>query len=218
MANLVSRCKQIADLENDDSISPAEWKWFISMVYGELCSEVSLGVANRYFETSTTITANGSTSYDEPDDHYSTVRVVEVIDNRERPLREIQQHEEAAYRGHTGVPVGWILVDDQLYLCPAPSTGTYKWYYLQQPTDLATYADADIVDVVMPAGEMFVVYGVAVLALGKGGKNVQLAMAQRNDARAQLQFFAAQRNVTDVKTRGAPVDDDDPRFPGEWWP
>ena len=211
MSTLIERFKQRCDMVGDDSISSSEWKSYASEVYGEMTTEASLGAASRYFETSTTITADGSTSYDEPADHFSTQRIAEVLaDGRERPLRELQAHEEAAYRGRTGIALGWLAIDDQLYLCPAPSSGTFKWYYVGQPTDLADYADSDIVDVISPGGEAFLIWGVAVLAKAKGGRDVQLALAEKERARARLQFEAASRNLSQPKTRGpVEIDEDD---------
>jgi hypothetical protein len=191
-SDLITRFKQRCDMVGDDSIGRAEWLSYASEVYGEMWSEVSI-VASRYFETSTTIPADGSVSYDEPSNHQHTIRLVEVMDDgTERPLREIQPFEEAAYRGSIGTAIGWIHIDDQIILCPAPASGTYKWYFAAQATDLSSYADADLVDVVCPAGEAFLIWGVAVLAKAKGGKDVQLAMAQRERAREQLQVWGSE--------------------------
>lgn len=209
MATLIERCRQRCDMVGDDSIGDPEWRSLISEVYGEMWSEVSISVANRYFETSSTISADGSTSYDEPSDHYATQFIAELRDDgTERRLREIQPFEEPAYRGRTGTPVGWLLVDDQLYLCPAPASGTYVWHYTAQPTDLVDYADDDVVDVISPAGESFLIWGVTILAKAKGGKDVQLAMTGKERARELLQIWAANRNLTDVRTRGPIMDDD----------
>lgn len=222
MGTIVTRAKQAADLETDDSIASAIWKWFASMVYGELWPEASLGAQKRYFETSTTITATGATGYTEPTDHFATVRVTRVdASGKEYELRELRTGEEVAYKGRVGEACGWTLVDDQLVLHPKPSSGSYKWYYQQQPTDLSAFADADVVDVIVPAGEPFMIWGVAAMALARQQKNVQLALQMKEQARAQVQWQASNRNATEVRTRG-PVeyDDDDLRAPGDWdrWP
>jgi hypothetical protein len=205
---LVTRFQQRCDMVNDDSIATAEWQAYASEVYGEMCLEVSI-LLPRFFETSTSYPATGAVSYTAPAAHQSSIRVVEVMsDGTERELRELQQHEVAGYLGRTGTAVGWAHVGAQLFLCPAPSTGTYKWRYTAQPADLTALATSDTVDVICPAGEAFLIWGVAVLAKAKGGKDVQLAMAQRERARDQLQVWASNQNLTDVRTRG-PVDDDD---------
>ena len=77
MSSLVARCKKRCDMATDDSISDTEWKELIDEVYAELWAEVS-GTGRRYFETSTTITADGSASYSEPEGHMGTVRVARV--------------------------------------------------------------------------------------------------------------------------------------------
>lgn len=213
----ITRARQLADLEGDDSVESSTWKWFASMVYADLWAEVS-GTGRRYFETSTTITADGSESYDEPVGHMATVRVTRVDGSYEYELRELRLGEEVAYKGRTGDAVGWTLVDDRLFLYPSPSSGTYKWYYQQQPTDLSSYADDGIVDVVVPAGEPFFLWGMALLALQKGGKSVQLAMTEKEKARELLQLQAAQRNAADVMSRGPDPDDGPVRLPGDWEP
>lgn len=203
----------------DDSIANSEWLSYISEVRGELHSEVSL-LLPQLFETSSSISATGATSYSEPATHARTVRVAEILDDgTERPLRELQPFEEVAYRGRTGTAIGWLHAGDQLFLCPVPSTGTYKWYFQAQSEDLSSLADDDPIDVYCPAGEAFLIWGVAVLAKAKGGKDVTLAMAQRERAREQLQVWAANHSLLEVRTRG-PVDgyDEGPTDPAEWWP
>jgi hypothetical protein len=218
MGTLVTRCKQRADLENDDHIGTAEWKALISEQYGELWSLVS-ETGLRYFETSTTITADGSASYDEPDDHFSTLQIARVIDagGREVLLRELMHQEESAVRGMTGDAFFWALADDQLFLYPKPSSGTYKWYYLQQPTDLSEYADDGVVDLVVPAGEAFLIWGVVVKAKAKSEADVTLAMAERERAALRVTEWAAQRSISEHRHR-VTEDADDFRVtdPADW--
>lgn len=218
MGTLVTRWQQLADMVGDDSILSPEWKTYGSQVYGEMWSEVSLA-AGRYFETSTTVVANGSASYTEPLDHESIVRIARVIDaaGRERPLSELRPQDEVSVRGRTGDALYYTLVDDQLFLFPKPSSGTYKWYYQQQPTDLSTFADGDIVDVVSPAGEAFLNWGVVAIAHAKHKKDPSFALMQQEKARERLQVWAANRNMYEPRIRGG-VDDDAPSDPAEWWP
>jgi hypothetical protein len=218
MGSWLTRFRQVGDFENDDSLTDAVLRMFASMVFGELWSEVANG-AGRYFEATTTISADGSASYEEPEAHYSTIRVVYVdADGRETPLRELRQQDEPYAKGVTGEATAYTLVDDQLYLYPTPSSGTYKWYYLQQATDLSAYADDDVVDVVCPAGEQFFTWGVVALALARQQKDARMAIAERERARGDLQFWAGQRNFSEPKQRLAEVDDDVIRTPGDWEP
>lgn len=215
-----TRMRQLTDTENDDAISSAFVRWCMSMKYGELWTEVSLGATERYFETSTSVTATGAASYDEPEAHYATVRIAFVDDDdRETDLRELRPGEEAAYKGLTGEAVAWALVDDQLYLYPNPSSGTYKWYYTQQATDISSYADGDIIDVVVPAGEAFFIWGVAALIFGRLKKDASFALQEEGKAKARIPFEAGNRNLFKTPTRGPVVfDDDDVVYGPDGWP
>lgn len=219
MGTLVTRWQQLADLVGDDSIQSPEWKTYGSQVYGEMWSEVSL-TGGRYFETSTQIVANGAASYAEPVGHYSTVRVARLLDasGHEQPLAELRPQDEAYVRGRVGDALYWALIDDQLFLFPKPANGTYVWYYLQQPTDLSAFADGDAVDVVCPAGEAFLNWGVVAIALAKHKKDPSFALMQQEKARELLQVWAANRNLYEPKVRGGiETDEDMPRDPAEWW-
>jgi hypothetical protein len=217
MSDLVTRCQRRADKENDDHIASAEWKSIISEAYGELCTEVS-GTGLRYFETSYSFPADGSTSYDEPAAHLSTVAVTRVDSSgREWPLDELMHQEEAYLRSQTGDARYWTLVDDQLFLYPKPSSGTYCWYYIPQPTDLASYADADIVDVVSPHGEAFLIWSVVVKAKAKSEEDVRLAVQEREAARARLIEWATLRALESrrpfVRDAVDAIGSDD----ADWW-
>jgi hypothetical protein len=195
-------------MENDDSISDDETKALISEVYAELWFEVSHG-GSRYFETSLSFTVNGSASYDEPDGHMATIKVVRVLDDGgEIPLRELQPGEEPYHRGVDGDAVAYTHVDDQIYFYPNPSSGTYKMYYRYQPTDLSTYADSQAVDVFSGSGEAFLIWGVAVLMLSKGEKDVRTAMDARERARERLQMDTAQKSTEPRSVFVDPEDDD----------
>ncbi|HSN26170.1 MAG TPA: hypothetical protein VLT45_07785 [Kofleriaceae bacterium] len=217
MATLVESWKQLAGMKNDDSIADPVWKSFGNMVYGEMWSEVSPG--DRYFETSYSFTANGSASYTEPVGHFSTMRIARVLDDgTEYDLDEVPASDEAEYRGRTGDAVAYALIDDQLYLLPKPSSGSYVWYYTQQPTDISAYADVDVVDVVSPPGEQFLAWGVVALALHNQRRDASFAMAEREKARTQLQHWAANRNLVGGGQRGLIENEFMFTTPGDWGP
>lgn len=221
MGSLVTLCKQRADKENDDHISSAEWKSLISEQFGELWMHVS-ETGLRYFETSTTITANGSTGYTEPTDHLSTVGISRVDSSgRETPLDPLMSQDEPLFRGTTGDARRWTLVDDSLRLYPTPSSGTYKWYYIPQPTDLSAYADADVVDVVSPLGLAYLLWGVCVKAKSKSESDVRLAMAERERLKEEVIVWAANRALTEqpgYRTELRPLDGAYGYTPGDWLP
>lgn len=221
MLKIRTGAKRVFDLYADDSLDDQdEWNLFIDLTYGELWPEVSLGAERRYFETSTTITADGSTSYDEPASHFGTVRIARLDESGLElyDLRELRPSEEFPYKGTTGDAVAYALVDDQLYLYPAPSDGTYKWYFTQQPTDISEYADGDVVDVVVPAGKAFMIYGTAALALLHHRQDASAAMQLKEQARQRVLWEAINRNTTSTPTRGPVVDDDERVYGADGWP
>ena len=197
MGTLVTRCQQRADLENENHISPEEWKALISEQYGDLFSVVA-ATGLRYFEASYTITTTGAASYDEPADHLGTISVMRFVDptglGAKYMLREIAPLEEARWSGASGDAVGYNFVDDQIYLYPTPPAGqTYVVKYVPQATDVSAFADDAPVDLVTPDGETFLIWGVAVKALAKAKEDAQLALAERELARDRLAKWAVLR-------------------------
>lgn len=182
-------------MENRLSISATEWKGYISTIWAELYGLV-VEAGLRYFETTEDITADGSDSYAEPESILSTVGVDRVVNaqGERRPLYEMMAQERHRFAGRTGVAVAFAHVNRLLYLYPKPSTGSYQWLYVPQPTDLTSSADATEVDVVTPDGESFVLWGVAVQAFGKEGSDTSLARAERDEARERVMNWARMRS------------------------
>jgi hypothetical protein len=180
-------------MENRLSISTSEWKGYISTTYAELFGAVA-ETGLRYFESTQALTADGSTSYDEPTGLLSLVGI-DFIDGsgRRRELDELMAQERNFYAGRTGEARAYMLVDDQLYLYPKPASGSYEWLYIPQPPDLTNGDDADNIDVVTPDGEALVLWGVAVQALAKEGSDVNVARAEREEARARVSNWATMR-------------------------
>lgn len=193
-------------MKRNQARSDADFNEVISEVYGNFWT-LAGGQASRYFETSTTFTADGSESYAELEAHMETVRMARVLDDgSEVPLREIVAQSEPRFRGQVGDAVAYALLDDQLFLFPTPSSGTYKLYYVQQATELSEYADDDIVDVACPAGMSYVIWGVAVIINGELEGNATLAMRERDKWEEEVRVWSASRSP-DPKQR--PADDSD---------
>jgi hypothetical protein len=199
MSALVERCQQRADLENDGHIASAEWKALISEQYGELFNAVS-ETGLRYFETTATLTTTGATYVAEPEDHFSTLRLDYLVDGtvtgQRRTLDELMSQEQAVWSGHSGSSEAraYALVDDRIYLYPTPPSGQlYEILYIPQSPDLSAYADDDVIDVVSPDGEAFLIWGVTVKALAKSESDVRLAIAEREAARERLTAWATMR-------------------------
>lgn len=197
IVTMVNRCKQRCDQENSSHISDGEWKALLSESYGDLYSVVA-GTGLRYFEYNTTITTDGSASYDEPTDILSTISVTRTMtDGTSYELTEAMPQEQPFFGGVTGDARYYCQIDDQLFLFPTPPSGqTYVWRYIGQPPDLSTYDDDDLIDVVTPDGEAFLIWATAVKALAKSESDVQLAMMEREATRARLEEWAQLKAFT----------------------
>jgi hypothetical protein len=221
MSDLVTRCLRRANKEGDGSIGPIEVKALVSEQYGEMCSVVNL-TGSRYFETSTDFTTAGLAYIAEPADHLSTVDVIErVLDTagRLRRLRPISAQERSYWAGKTGHARGWEFANRQINLYPTPPSGdVYRLRYIPQPPELTVYADGTNVDVVNPHGLAFLIWGTAIKILSKSGGDVQLAITEREGARAQLSEWASLRAFNEPQRTYVDDDDDDgPYYDGEYW-
>lgn len=227
MSTLRTEAQQLSDKESDVSIATAEWNRIINRRYGELWAIVAQS-GMRYFETTHTFTADGSSSYTEPSDLFEVVGVCRVVDTTagtRSDLFEIMAQEQSAYSGITGDAIAYSLIDDQVTFYPKPSTGTYEMRYVPQPTDISSYGDSDVVDVVTPDGRNFLVWAVVVDALAKSESDVTLALQEREAARVRFQEECVLRALNNPRRRQVRVAPDDQNFydgltyrdEGGWW-
>lgn len=202
MATIRTACKRRADQENSSLVADAEWNALISEKYGELYEAVA--EASRYFESSLTITATGATSYDEPTDWLQTLRVERVDGSGRRNLIPLMPDERDRFVGQTGDATRYERIDDQIYLYPNPSSGSYRMLYKPQAPDLSAFADADLVDCVNAGGESMLVWGVAAIALAKAESNPALALAQEEKALVRAVEQVVRESATEAPRRGQP--------------
>ncbi len=192
-------CKQQVDLENHAVISDAEWAGYISRAYGELYTIV-FDAGWQYFEYATNLTTDGSNELTEVSDHFSTVNLSYLADasaGRYVDLRELAPQERSAMSGRSGSgPARFFAhVDDKLYLYPTPPTGqVYQLRYTPQPPDVTTFDGDDCLDVVTPDGHDFLIWSVAVRAMGKTEADPTLAMREREAARERFTNSVRQRS------------------------
>lgn len=200
-------CLQRADVENDPHIEAAELASMMSSSYGDAYSVVAKS-GGRYFETVHPIAADGSDSYDEPDDHLSTIGMDFVASNERRaPVRQLPIQHRHRWAGRRGQARRFVIIDDQIWLYPKPASGNYELLYIPQAPDLKTYAAGDLFDVVTPDGEEMFVWGTVVKILAKKQRDVRLAIAEREAARTRLLEWALLRSMVEGPVRV--VDDDD---------
>lgn len=221
------RCQRRANKEGDPSISIPEWNALISEQYGDLYSEVEK-TGMRYFESTSTITANGAASYAVPADHLATLGIDRITDSvgSRTTLDEMMSPERVRWAGQVGDAQSYAIVGQLVYLFPKPATGTYELLYMPQAPDLSTAADSTMVDVVQADGEAFLIWGVVVKARDKSEADVRTAMAEREAARVRFVDWAILRAFTQPRRpivrlsrnedlgAGGWGDSDDP---GGWW-
>lgn len=201
-----SRIRKLADAEGNLHVSNAEIDEGIDEIYGDLY-HLTVDGHGAYFQTTHEFTADGSDSYDEPDDHLSTVQLDLVSSDGERtPLKKLRAQERFLYGGTTGTPEAYALVDDQIFLYPNPSSGDLELLYIPQPPDVTDYADADELDLVSIYGAQFVVYGVAALVLAKSESEQRGWLARQARAEQKHIEWAATRSLHDPRV---PYSDDD---------
>jgi hypothetical protein len=224
MSDLVTRCQQRADMENqtfvNDTSGSSEWLHYIHTVYAELHGEISK-TGMRHFEMSQQFTTDGGAVYALPDDHLSTVGVDRIESDGSRfELYELMAQERNRYTGSTSNPYAfaWSVVGSgqkPLTLYPTPPSGkTYEVLYVPQPPDLTNAADSDVVDMVTPDGENFVIWGAAALALAKEESDPSFAVSERERLRVSIVEWATLRSLHEPR-RIIALDDHEDEY-GPW--
>lgn len=205
-------------MENSGLVSADEWKAILSTAYAELYScVVESGL--RYFETTQTITSDGGSSYPEPSNHFSTVGIdyIDSAGQRWEVCELMAQERNLLSTRGSERAVAYMLVDDQLRLMPTPPAGQiYEWLYVSQPPDLAAMLDPDLIDVVTPDGESFLIWSAAVMALAKEESDTALARAERESARERVYTWAVLRALHSPRRRIVADGGDYGPEPGDW--
>lgn len=223
LAQLTTRCKERADSEGASFIDDPEWQGYISTIFAELY-ELLAESGLRYYESVQSIAASALTANGDggayialPADYLGTLGVDYQIDaTRRRQLFEIMMQERNAFAGRTGEARAYAIVGANLVLYPTPPTGhTYKHLYLPMPTDYSGSATSTAVDVVVPAGEDFLVWGVVRLALAKEESDTQHAEREFARARERIEAAAQNRAITSPRRRYVAGEEDE-WLEGDW--
>jgi hypothetical protein len=218
MGTLTTRARQRWTGEGDNSIDVTEVKALVSEFYAELHAVVADKGA-RYFETEATLDLLNLAL---PSDHMTTIGVDLVLSGTTGPRRPVWGPIGPADRTYvigltTGGPACFFAEEGaNLALYPGPTVGTYKHLYVPQPTDLATAADATVVDTINIYGERLILWGVASVALHKGSAAQQRAIDEHQRARGELEYWACQRSLGQPVYR-IPGDVLEALRCGRWW-
>lgn len=220
VAQLIVRGKQSADVEGDSSISDDEWKGQLSIAYGELY-QILVDSGMRYFESTQTVTTDGSSSYALPADHLATIGVDYEVDSAGRrcALVEGMVQERNQYAGLSRQRAcQYALVGSNLELYPTPPSGqTYYHIYVPQPDDLSAAEDSASVDVVAPSGEQFIAWSLAVYAKIKHEADPRDAIREREAARSRVDEWSLMRALNTPRRPMPPEYEIEPALPGDWW-
>lgn len=201
---LLDRGKQASDMENQSFISDGEWKTMLSTAYAELYS-ILVESGMRYFESSQTITSDGTHSYALPADFLAIIGVDYEVNgntNERRPLQALMVQERNAFSGPSGAgeSTAYSLTGNNIRLYPTPSSGkVYYNIYVPQPVDHSGSADGVVIDVVTPDGEAFVTWHMAFRALAKEESDVSVAMSEREAARERVYNWAVMRALNEPR-------------------
>lgn len=205
LGTLVTRCQRRADLENQDNPSASEWKEMIHLVYAELY-ELLVQAGMSYFDAEAVIITDGTAVYDLPDDHLASIGVDYVADTagRRRQLAELMVPERNWSSGLVGAPeaAAWRFTGTNLTLYPTPPSGQeYRHIYIPVPADLSAAADGTTLEMATLDGEQFIIWAVSALAKHKVGMDSQVDREEREAARERVEFWAAQRALSNGRRR-----------------
>jgi hypothetical protein len=212
LLELEELCKQQCDEEGQDSISPAEWRRYVSSVYAQLYKKFAFS-GLRYFEDTLALTAQSTPL---PDDHLSTLGIDWIIDattDRRKPLREISYQQRWRYIGRgASRSLVYEHAGANLVLHPPPQADQdYELLYIPQPPILTSAGDETVIDVITPDGEDFVIWNVVVAAKEKLDRDTKAAERQAARAEERIDEDVRQRSLhymAEPEIEGEPEEDE----------
>lgn len=227
LANIRLRIKQRSDNEHTGSsfVSDSELDGLINKSRQELFGLLLLNGLNSVPETSYEITADGSETYDLPDDFVTAMSVYRIEGgNHIRLVRhDARHHPNTEVKGDASTYRIWgYKTDAVIQFSPIPTSGTYKVRYVAAPTDLA--ADGDIVDGVL-GWEEYIVVDVAIDVLIKEGapphiinelKGQRREMVQRIEREAAMRDMSENYSIQDTRARSDELRDYMGYLPGDY--
>lgn len=225
MGTILQRASRRADKETttSDHIGSGEWRALISECWGAEVFEPVAETGLRYFETTSTLTTDGSAYLAEPPNFLSAIRFDYVDSNgRHYELDEITGFEQGVLAGLSagGGPARWFaMVDNRIYVYPTPPTGqTYELLYIPQAPDVSGFADDQCIDLVNANGEACLYWGVAALGLAKAKQDASFAEARMRKHQEKLVDWAINRSLSQPRRRQVRLDDLDFSDPTMWDP
>lgn len=201
LADLRSRAKQRADMENSSFIEDAEWNVMINSSVAELHDILIAAQGEDYkLESYEFTTVSGTDEYNLPDDFYKLCGVdVKLSDNTFYTIKKFNRNERNRFSQSGvwevyGAPMmRYRLWGSKLKLTPIPDAARVvrMWY---QPKSVELVNDADEFDDINAYSE-YVVVDVAIKALTKEESDVQVLLLQKEALRQRLIQMSQNRDV-----------------------
>ncbi len=146
VATLMTRAKRLADMENSDFVTDAEWRAYLSASYARLYNRLAnAGLAP--VESTQSITGTGVATYSLPTDWLGTIRI-DYLESGSRPVPLVKMSTRNEHEWDTGQAASqacaYRIAKPNIKLLPKPSGGTYRHLYIPVPADLDD--DTDTVD------------------------------------------------------------------------
>lgn len=219
ITDLITRAKRVAGMENESSVSDAEWQIYVVQAKAEMDMIVQ-NTGCDALVTEQSIVSNGSSVLpDLPgEEGLEQIRSVEyrVSSTVRRRLRRIMREERDDFQGATGSEaVGYFvqghdaLTAAGIYLYPTPPTGqTYVVTY--EPLDDQTLEDADpstSIDTLTVHGEKFIRYTAAAEVLAHEESDPNFALMKAAEAKERLEWWAINRMREEGRRIVEPVDE-----------
>ena len=206
LIELITKGRRRCDQENRDLLSAAEWKEEASTVKAEFEGELMESGMRMFEKTDAISSVSGTQTYAVPADFNKMVGVDYLQSDGQRlELEPLLAQERNVFTGTTasGWSVAYELIGYDLKLWPTPAgSQTYYVVYVPQPTDVSNAPDSEVIDVVIPAGEQFFTWSLALAgAVKEESDQVPYIERKIEQYRQRLRTWATEREMYTPKRR-----------------
>lgn len=212
-ANLITRAKERADMENSNFVSEAEWYRSLNVRSAQLWNHLVKADPDRY--TAEQSLAAGSSDYDCPANYYGTVGVDYISDANQGLYIEIPRlfgtEENRILQTQSDIPRGYTFrynaatpSTQQIRILP-PSTYALRHRYIVAPPSYTTADGAELV-IGIAGFEEYIVIGMAIDARIKEESSVvqlrqsMLEITQHLEEMAENRSIAESGHVTQTRS------------------
>jgi hypothetical protein len=201
LAQLRTRSRQRADMEDSDFVSDSELNGYINASIAELHDLLVAAYGEDYFLASphAITTSNGTADYNLPTDFYKIKGVDVRLNSNDwssiRPFNfnERNRNQDVTWGIIGGPNLRYRVMGSKIKFSPTP-TGTYsvQLWYVPVATTLAS--DSDSLNDVNGFSE-YVIVDAAIKMLQKEESDVSVLLAQKADLRKRIENMAANRDA-----------------------